>query len=79
MNRIAACALLAAALLNAQAPSGPLVVNHRWPRATDLVSWTKDVMRIEGVENGPETRRASVLQLAPALLPHGRGRDDPGA
>jgi len=40
------------------APSGPLVVSERWPQATDLASWTRDVMRLEGLENAPETAQA---------------------
>src|SRR5688572_27803686 len=61
MKRIAACAILAASLLNSQAPSGPLVINDRWPRATDLVSWTKDVMRIEGLDKAPETAQGKAF------------------
>ena len=43
--------VLAAALALEAQPrpvSGPLVTSDRWPRATDLISWTRDVMRIEG-------------------------------
>jgi hypothetical protein len=36
------------------AASGPLVISERWPQATDLVSWTRDVMRLEDLENAPE-------------------------
>ncbi len=35
--------------------SGPLVSNEQWPRSTDLVTWTGDVMRIEGLEHATET------------------------
>ena len=41
--------------------SGPLVVSERWPRATDLVSWTSDVMRIEGLEHASETAQGKAL------------------
>jgi hypothetical protein len=34
---------------------GPLVASDRWPRATTLADWTRDVMRIEGLENARET------------------------
>ncbi len=40
------------------APSGPLVISERWPQATDLVSWTRDVMRLEHLENASETAQA---------------------
>jgi len=40
------------------APSGPLVISERWPQATDLVSWTRDVMRLERLENVSETAQA---------------------
>jgi hypothetical protein len=39
----------------AEVPSGPLVISETWPQATDLVSWTQDVMRLEHLENAPET------------------------
>ncbi len=35
--------------------SGTLVSNEQWPRSTDLVTWTTDVMRIEGLEHASET------------------------
>lgn len=35
--------------------SGPLVSSDQWPRATNLVEWTRDVMRIEGLEKASET------------------------
>jgi hypothetical protein len=40
------------------APSGPLVISDRWPQATDLVSWTRDVMRLEHLENAPDAVQA---------------------
>jgi hypothetical protein len=42
-------------------PSGPLVTTDRWPRTTNLAEWTRDVMRIEGVEQAPETERGKVF------------------
>ena len=41
--------------------SGPLVTTDGWPQATDLVSWTGDVMRIEGLENAPETAQGKAF------------------
>ncbi len=35
--------------------TGPLVVSDRWPECTDLVTWTRDVMRLEGLERAAET------------------------
>jgi hypothetical protein len=43
------------------APSGPLVISERWPQATDLVSWTHDVMRLEHLENASETAQAKAF------------------
>ena len=43
------------------APSGPLVISENWPQATDLVSWTHDVMRIEHLENASETAQAKAF------------------
>ena len=43
------------------APSGPLVISERWPQATDLVSWTRDVMRLERLENASETAQAKAF------------------
>ncbi len=40
---------------------GPLVVSERWPQATDLKSWTRDVMRLEGVERGSETEQGKAF------------------
>jgi len=45
----------------AEAPSGPLVISERWPQATDLVSWTQDVMRLEHLENATETVQAKAF------------------
>jgi len=41
--------------------SGPLVTSDRWPRATDLISWTRDVMRIEGLESASETAQGKAF------------------
>jgi hypothetical protein len=41
--------------------SGPMVSTDRWPRTTNLTDWTRDVMRLEGVEQAPETERAKVF------------------
>ena len=43
------------------APSGPLVISGRWPQATDLVSWTRDVMRLEHLENASEIAQAKAF------------------
>lgn len=43
------------------APSGPLVISERWPQSTDLVAWTRDVMRLEHVENASETAQAKAF------------------
>lgn len=43
------------------APSGPLVISERWPQATDLVSWTRNVMRLEHLENASETAQAKAF------------------
>jgi hypothetical protein len=61
MRTILAVCLLAAALGRAQTVSGPLVTSDRWPRSTDLVTWTRDVMRLEGIEKGPETAQGKAL------------------
>ena len=44
-----------------EAPSGPLVISERWPQATDLVSWTRDVIRLEHLEHASETAQAKVF------------------
>lgn len=41
--------------------SGPLVVSGSWPECTDLVTWTRDVMRLEGLEDASETARAKAF------------------
>ncbi|MEA2064568.1 MAG: hypothetical protein U9P14_12765, partial [Gemmatimonadota bacterium] len=43
--------------LTAQALSGPLVVSSSWPECTNLITWTRDVLRLDGVENASETRQ----------------------
>src|SRR5579871_2153708 len=50
----------AATLLSAQTRvvTGPLVVSERWPQCTTLEGWTRDVMRLEGVEHASETTQA---------------------
>jgi hypothetical protein len=61
---LAAAALLAALASAAGDPpvvAGPLVVNDRWPQATGLASWTRDVMRIEGLQNAPETAQGKAF------------------
>ena len=42
-------------------PSGPLVVSERWPECTNLQSWMRDLMRLEGVEKASETAQAKVF------------------
>jgi hypothetical protein len=37
---------------------GPLVVSERWPECTNLETWTRDVMRLDGVEHASETEQA---------------------
>ncbi len=44
-----------------RAVKGPLVTSDNWPRSTDLVSWTSDVMRIERLENASETAQAKAF------------------
>ncbi len=41
--------------------SGPLVVSEKWPECTNLVSWTRDVMRLERVEQSSETEQAKAF------------------
>ena len=41
--------------------SGPMVRTDRWPRTTNLAEWTRDVMRLEGVEQASETERGKVF------------------
>jgi len=40
---------------------GPLVVSDRWPECTDLTTWMRDIMRLEGVEDSSETEQAKVF------------------
>ena len=57
---VAACLALAG-LCGAQVASGPLVSTDRWPRSTGLATWTRDVMRIEGLEHASETAQAKAF------------------
>ncbi|MFB3825953.1 MAG: hypothetical protein ACE15B_04255 [Bryobacteraceae bacterium] len=41
--------------------TGPLLSCDAWPRATDLVGWTSDVMRIAGLEKAPETAQGKAF------------------
>jgi hypothetical protein len=41
--------------------SGPLVRTDRWPRTTNLGEWTRDVMRLEAVEQASETERGKAF------------------
>jgi len=41
--------------------SGPLVVSDRWPECTTLEGWTRDVMRLEGLQHAPETAKAKAF------------------
>lgn len=43
------------------AVKGPLITSDRWPQATDLASWTGDVMRIEGVERAAGTAQGKAF------------------
>ncbi|MGH9671969.1 MAG: hypothetical protein ACRD44_02220 [Bryobacteraceae bacterium] len=53
---------LAALLLLAVEPAtGPLVVSDRWPECTNLVTWTRDVMRLENLQNASETEQGKAL------------------
>ena len=65
MNKslLIAALLVAGCLAAAEHPtvSGPLVVSERWPQATDLVTWTKDVMRLAGVEKASETAQGKAF------------------
>jgi hypothetical protein len=40
---------------------GPLVVSERWPECSSLATWTRDVMRLEGLENASETAQAKAF------------------
>ena len=37
---------------------GPLVVSSNWPECTDLVTWLRDILRLDGVEQASETAQA---------------------
>jgi hypothetical protein len=41
--------------------AGPLVSTDRWPRTNNLAEWTRDVMRLEGVEQASETERGKAF------------------
>ncbi len=54
--------LAVSAVLSATEPvTGPLVVSDRWPECTDLVTWTRDVMRLEGLEKASETAQGKAF------------------
>jgi hypothetical protein len=61
--RFAVCAAAAICASAAEPPalSGPLATSERWPQATTLVDWTRDVMRIEGLEKAPETAQGKAF------------------
>ena len=40
---------------------GPLVVSERWPECTSLATWTRDVMRLEGLGGASETAQAKAF------------------
>ncbi|HLA41202.1 MAG TPA: hypothetical protein VJ417_14470, partial [Candidatus Glassbacteria bacterium] len=52
-----AATLLVAVGLPAQV-RGPLVVSDRWPECTDLMTWSRDIFRLDGVTNASERDRA---------------------
>jgi len=55
-------ALLSAPMRAAPEPvSGPLVVSEGWPECTNLLTWTRDVMRLEKLEHGGETAQAKAF------------------
>jgi hypothetical protein len=41
--------------------SGPLVVSENWPECTSLKTWMQDVMRLERLENAPETAQGKAF------------------
>jgi hypothetical protein len=45
---------MAVAVRGDDAIRGPLVVSERWPECTNLRTWTRDVMRLEGLESASE-------------------------
>ncbi len=40
---------------------GPLVVSDRWPECTDMLTWLKDIYRLENVEKASQRDRAIVF------------------
>jgi hypothetical protein len=44
-------------ILLSRAVTGPLVVSSTWPECTSLTTWTRDVLRLDGVERESETRQ----------------------
>jgi hypothetical protein len=40
---------------------GPLVVSDSWPECTDLMTWTDDIFRLDGVSEGSERDKAISL------------------
>jgi hypothetical protein len=61
-HTLLALALLAATAAGEErAAAGPLVVSERWPQATDLVTWTRDIMRIEGLKSASETAQGKAF------------------
>lgn len=62
MKRLAGWLLLiSSAAAGQDSIRGPLVVSERWPQPTDLVTWTRDVMRLEGLEHATETAQAKAF------------------
>ncbi|MBI5544725.1 MAG: hypothetical protein HY901_12610, partial [Deltaproteobacteria bacterium] len=41
--------------------SGPMVVSDSWPQATDVESWAKDVLRLEGLTDASDREKAIAL------------------
>ncbi len=58
---LAAMLLLAGSAPAAGPVSGPLVVSERWPQATNLQNWVRDIMRIEGLANASETAQGKAF------------------
>lgn len=56
-----ALALLTSTFAHARGISGPMVVSDAWPQATDLASWARDVLRIEGKTDAPDRDKALAL------------------
>jgi hypothetical protein len=61
--RVLSAALAASACLFALDPpvEGVILSNDAWPRATNLVDWTSDVIRISKLEKAPETAQAKAF------------------